>query len=134
MIRFNEISLFGSSLVDKYEVIPQPKGPRIVDDSHFQPLSEAVKQLSKTSPLDKGVIEGYYDFPDGRDDGRKVAVARLRPEIVELSTELRKQNEEIKKGIRKAQKIAEDNATIQAMISKNKTAVNKTTETRDNNA
>lgn len=119
MKRFDKISLFGSKLVDNYEVPVQVVGPRIVDDTNFIPMSEAVKQLSKTGNLTKGVIEGYYDFPDGRDDGRKVDVARMRPEIVELSVEARKKAEKLKQDLKeataKAKKAAADKAFFESL-------------------
>ena len=113
MKRFKCISVFGSTFDSEYTVPVCPVGERIVDDSKFIPMSEAVKQLSKMPPLSSGVIEGYYDFPDGRDDGRKVNVARMRPEIIELSVDIRKQNEQLKKDLKKAQKIAEDKAMFE---------------------
>lgn len=126
MKRFNNISLFGSSLKDMDPVKGQPVGERIVDDSHFIPMSEAVKQLSKSMTLDKGVIDGFYDFPDGRDDGRKVDVARLRPEIVELSTEVRKKQKQLKEELAKATKKAQDEAFFNSLKSSNSQKQNQT--------
>lgn len=126
MKRFKNISLFGSSLIEMEPVKGQPVGERIVDDSHFIPMSEAVKQLSKSMPLDKGVIDGFYDFPDGRDDGRKVDVARLRPEIVELSTEVRKNQEKLKKELAKATKKAQDEAFFNSLKASVKQPNNET--------
>lgn len=115
MKRFERISLYGSDFVD-YVPPLQEVGKYIVDDSNFIPMSETVKQLSKIQPLSKGVIEGVYDFPDGRDDGRKVEVARLRPEIVELSTEARNQQAKIKKQLKKEAQIAKDNVNLKALM------------------
>lgn len=117
MKRFKRISVLGSTFDSEYTVPVCPVGERIVDDSKFIPMSEAVKQLSKMPPMAKGVIEGYYDFIDGRDDGRKVNVARMRPEIVELSVEVRNQQEQLKKDLKKAQKIAEDKAMFESFKS-----------------
>lgn len=116
MERFEKISLFGSKIVDSYEVPVQVVGPRIVDDTNFIPMSEAVKQLSKTGNLSKGVIEGFYDFPDGVDNGLKVDVARMRPEIVELSTEARKKAEKLKKDLKTAQAKANKAAADKAFF------------------
>lgn len=107
MRRFKNISLFGSSLYD-YEPPKQKNGPFIVDDSSFIPMSEAVKQLSRTNPLGTGYIEGAYDFPDGIDTGMHVPVARMRPELPELSQEAYAQNKQLRKDVAKAQKIAKD--------------------------
>ena len=129
MIRFENISLFGSKLVDEYVVPVQVVGPRIVDDTNFIPMSEAVKQLSKTGNLTKGVIEGYYDFPDGRDDGRKVDVARLRPEIVELSVSAREKAQKLKEDLKtataKAKKAAADKAFFDSLKVKKEESVKK---------
>lgn len=120
MKRFQYISVFGSPLKTMEKIPVQEPGPRIVDDSRFIPMSEAIKTLSKSMPLDKGVIEGYYDFPDGKDDGRKVDVARLRPEIVELSTEVRKNQDKLKKDLAKATKKAQDEAFYASLNQKEK--------------
>lgn len=129
MKRFEKISLFGSKLVDEYEIPVQVVGPRIVDDSNFIPMSEAVKQLSKTGNLTRGVIEGFYDFPDGRDDGRKVDVARMRPEIVELSVAARekanKLKEDLKNATAKAKKAAADKAFFDSLKVKKQENVTK---------
>lgn len=119
MKRFKKISVFGSTFDSEYIVPECPVGTRIVDDSKFIPMSEAVKQLSKIPPMASGVIEGYYDFPDGRDDGRKVNVARMRPEIVELSVDIRKKQEQLKKDLKKAEKIASDNAFLKSLQTEN---------------
>lgn len=123
MKRFKCISIFGSTYDSEYKVPECPKGNRIVDDSKFIPMSEAVKQMSKLPPMAQGVIDGYYDFPDGKDDGRKVNVARMKPEIVELSVDVRKQQEQLKKDLKKAQRIAEDKAMFESFKIKPKEIV-----------
>lgn len=46
-----------------------------VDDSSFVPMSEAVKRVTGGT-LSKEQISAMYDFPDGKDTGRKIPVDR----------------------------------------------------------
>lgn len=108
MKRFKEISVFGSTLKEYDVPIWNKETKRIVDDSHFIPMSEAVKQLSKTNPLSNGVIEAVYDFPDGHDTGMKPPVARLKPDLAVLSQTVREQNKRHAKDLKKAMEKATD--------------------------
>lgn len=117
MKRFVTISVFGSKTKDFDIPTWNKKTKRIVDDSHFIPMSEAVKQLSKTSPLSQGVIDVIYDFPDGKDTGMKPPVARLRPDLAVLSQEVRAQNEQLSKDVSKAQQKAKDKAIMDSFKS-----------------
>lgn len=117
MKRFNAISLYGSDFTN-YELPKYEQGEFIVDDSNFIPMSEAIKSLSKTLPLAQGTVEAVYDFPDGVDDGRKVDVARMRPEIVELSVETRKANKKLGKALAEAEQRARDTENINSFTKK----------------
>lgn len=63
----------------KEEVYTMPvtkKTPYIVDDSHFTPMAEAIKQLSGSRPLTDEEVKACYDFKDGKDNGMKIGVTR----------------------------------------------------------
>lgn len=125
MKRFKSISIFGSTLEEVK--IPTWNKPtkRFVDDSHFIPMSEAVKQLSKTSPLSNGVIETIYDFPDGKDTGMKPPVARLRPDLAVLSQTVREQNKAHEKALKKAVEKATDERFYQELANTSEPVSNK---------
>ena len=76
---------------------PQPKtSPYIVDDSYFQPVAEALKNL-KNGSLTSTEIQTYYDFPNGRDDGSSVPINRRHDmkDITEISNAIISEAKEI---------------------------------------
>lgn len=109
MKRFKTINpLLGSSLVD-FELTPEPIGEYCVDDSHFVPISEAVKSL--TGNVGDLASQFNFDYKDGKDTGFKVPVDRthrLDP-LVDTAMSLRENIEESsKKALKKAQQKALD--------------------------
>lgn len=107
MKRFKTInSLLGSSLVD-FELTPEPIGKYCVDDSHFVPISEAVKSL--TGNVGDLTSQFNFDYKDGKDTGFKVPVDRthrLDP-LVDTAVSLR---DSIKDSSEKALKKARQKA------------------------
>lgn len=76
---------------------PQPKKtPFIVDDSFFQPVAEALKNL-KNGGLSSSEVQTYYDFPNGRDDGSAVPINRRHDmkDITEISNAIISEAKEI---------------------------------------
>lgn len=74
--RLSTINLVGEVNVISYELPKTKKTPYIVDDSHFCPISEALKQLNHSAPISDSEIESCFDFPDGKDDGRGIPFQR----------------------------------------------------------
>lgn len=91
--------LSGSSLYDDFVPVSQG-GDYIVDDSHFVPMSEAVKQLG-SSVATSDVISKSYDFVDGRDTGIKVPVDRLHDvkDLAELSVAVRNRSKDLSESL-----------------------------------
>lgn len=79
MYRFNGIAFFPSDMrvVDCVAdpVASKQYGDYVVDDSSFVPMSEAVKRVTGGT-LSQAEIKQMYDFPDGKDTGRKIPVDR----------------------------------------------------------
>ena len=82
-------------------------GKYCVDDSNFQPISEALKTLNGRRPLTDPEIQAHFDFADGKDDGREAPLERRFNDITELSTDIRKKQGEIKDKIEEARYYAE---------------------------
>lgn len=97
-------SIEGSKIFD-YKFKEYEKGPYVCDRSRFIPVSELAKSVRSESI---GAADlGRYDFPDGRDDGRDVPIARRRPELAEMSVEVRRQQKEVAGKIEDAKRISE---------------------------
>lgn len=97
-------SIEGSKTFD-YKFKDYEKGPYMCDRSRFIPVSELAKSVRNESI---GAADlGRYDFPDGRDDGRDVPIARRRPELAEMSVEVRRQQKEVAGKIEDAKRMAE---------------------------
>lgn len=91
-------------------------GEYIVDDSNFVPMSEALKQLDRLPPASGSVLDGYYDFPKGKDDGRRVPALRDLHEyndIAEISSVINEQVSEIRSKAKKIQENIESEKKIQ---------------------
>lgn len=93
--------LEGSSTYDYLE--PDfVKGDYVVDRTHFTPVSELAKSVVGQSI---GMTDlSRYDFADGQDNGMQVPVARRRPELAEMSVDVKRQQKKVKDKI--AQSVA----------------------------
>lgn len=88
-------------------------GEFVVDDSCFCPTSEAIKQLGRISDPSSGQLAEVYDFPNGRDNGKKLPITRRRDfnDLAEYSQEIREQTDKMNKEILKGQiEVAEKEA------------------------
>lgn len=105
MKRYYTIDVIEGSNTFDYKFEEYEKGPYVCDRSRFIPVSELAKSVRNESI---GATDlGRYDFPDGIDDGREVPVARRRPELAEMSVEVRRQQKEVADKIETAKKVAE---------------------------
>lgn len=105
MKRFDTISTLGECKIIDYKLSEYEKGKYIVDKSHFTPVSELVKSVVGQS-IGKSDLS-RYDFADGTDNGMEVPVARRRPELAEMSVDVRNQQKKVKEQVETAQKVAE---------------------------
>lgn len=78
-------------------------GEYVVDDSHFVPMSEAVKRVTGGT-LSPQEVRAMYDFSDGKDTGKKIPVDRSHrfTDLAEISVEARKTAEKVKQGLKEA--------------------------------
>lgn len=114
--RFITINVLnGSSLYDDFVPVSQG-GDYIVDDSHFVPMAEAVKNLKDSAVATSDVIAKSYDFVDGKDTGIKVPVDRLHDvkDIAELSVAVRNRSKDLNKSLEQESY----NSKIQSIINK----------------
>mgnify|MGYP000043899068 CR=1 FL=1 len=106
MKRFDTICNLGDQSLVDYEIPDVEFGESITDDSFFVPTAEALKTASGV--LSEDEVRRYYDFPDGKDTGIVVPLARKKGvDIAELSTDVRRQQDEIVSVVNKAKKEAE---------------------------
>lgn len=109
MKRYETInSIVGSKLVN-YEIPDEPIGDYCVDDSHFVPISEAVKSI--TGSAGDLTQEFNFDYKDGKDTGFKVPVDRTHrlDALVDTVTALRQNvKDSSEKALKKAQQKALD--------------------------
>lgn len=111
MKRFVTISPFGQSTFD-YELPPDEFGESVTDDSYFVPSSEAIKGLSGV--LTEKEVQMYYDFPDGKDTGQEVPLARKQGvDISEVSTDIRARQDKLKKQVKDAKEREDFNRSLQ---------------------
>lgn len=102
MIKVKRLSsidvLHGSSVCD-YVLPTNKRGSYIVDDSHFCPMSEAVKQLANSRPLTDEEIAACYDFTNGMDNGMQIPIQRMAgvADITEITTAITEQTRDIAK-------------------------------------
>lgn len=101
MKRYDTIHVLGNCEIVDYEENDYVVGNYISDKSHFTPVSELAKSVIGQS-IGKTDL-ARYDFADGTDNGMKVPVSRRRPELAEMSVEVRKQQKEVRKKIEDAQ-------------------------------
>lgn len=85
----------------------------IADMSSFIPNSELMRKATREGAMG----EGLYDFPNGKDNGMKVPVARIKgADIAEISEAIREEQGEVKTKISEAQKEAEAKARAKASL------------------
>lgn len=117
MIKVKRLStidvLHGSSVCD-YELPTNKRGSYIVDDSHFCPMSEAVKQLANSRPLTDEEIAQCYDFTNGFDNGMQIPVQRMAgiADITEMTEAITSQARDIAKKL----EVAKDKKSYQDKI------------------
>lgn len=94
----------------------------IADMSSYVPNKEIMRKAAT------GQINGQalYDFQDGKDDGRKVPVSRIKgKDIAELSEEIKKQQDSVKNKITEAQEKAEEEARAKQSLEAYKSAISE---------
>lgn len=104
MFRYQTIFSIGKKKFIDYEAPKYEKGKYIVDKSHFTPESELAKSVIGQS-IGKTDL-ARYDFVDGTDNGMSVPVARRRPELAELSVDVKRQQKAIKDKLETALEVA----------------------------
>lgn len=94
------------------EIIDAPKFTKdmsrsLTDKTNYVSDSEAIKRLTLqgSQPLTNPQLKAFYDFADGHDTGMKLPVTRFKGvDIAEVSTEIKKETENIKEALEKEQK------------------------------
>lgn len=100
MVRFNCISSLPAVMKTiEFEQPVKHFDESIVDKSCFTPLSEQLKTLT---PMTTSERDQHFDFPDGKDDGRKAPRPR-GADIAEISTDIREKQAIVKQEIEKAE-------------------------------
>lgn len=94
MKRYDTIHSLGNCKVVDFELPEYETGSYISDKSHFTPVSELAKSVVGQS-IGKTDLS-RYDFADGTDNGMTLPVARRRPELAELSVDVKRQQAAIK--------------------------------------
>lgn len=97
----------------------------ITDKSSFIPNAQLMRKA-----LQEGAnTQALYDFTDGKDDGRKVPVARIKgADIAEISEEIKKEQKKIKGKIEEAEANAKAEAEAQAQAQASLEAYKKALE------
>lgn len=113
--RFNTINVLLGSKLETVDIPDYDKGAYIVDRSKFTPVSELAKSVIGQS-IGKTDLS-RYDFADGKDNGMSVPVARRRPELAELSVDVRRQQEHVKQAVGELQKYQEFKKLTQGEVS-----------------
>lgn len=102
--RLFTINTMHGSATEEYTFPKVEETPYIVDDSHFCPMSEAVKQLANSRPLTDEEISACYDFTNGMDNGMQIPITRLAgiADITEMTGNITAQTREIAEKLQKA--------------------------------
>lgn len=118
--RLSTISLVCQNKIVDSELPSTPDSKFIVDDSHFCPMSEAVKQLSKITPVTADEVQMYYDFPSGRDNGKQVPFERSASysDITELSNSIIEDTKNMAETMEKERKKQERSAQLNNILNK----------------
>lgn len=107
MKRFETIDWLNGSKIIDYELPVIEFEESITDKSHFIPMAESVKRLS-VGPVSSDTIAVMYDFPDGKDTGMNVPIARKKGvDIAEVSNEIRMSQAKIKEQLKEGKKRAD---------------------------
>lgn len=94
MKRYDTIHSLGNCKAIDFELSEYVIGSYISDKSHFTPVSELAKSVVGQS-IGKTDLS-RYDFADGTDNGMTLPVARRRPELAELSVDVKRQQAKVK--------------------------------------
>lgn len=113
MKRYDTIHSLGDCQIVDFELSEYKKGPYISDRSHFTPVSELAKSVVGQS-IGKTDLS-RYDFADGVDNGMDVPLARRRPELAEMSVDVRRQQRKVKDKLSEAQRLAKIQKDAQAL-------------------
>lgn len=97
MKRYDTIHSLGNCKLVDFELSEYVTGNYISDKSHFTPVSELAKSVVGQS-IGKTDL-ARYDFADGTDNGMTLPVARRRPELAELSVDVRRQQSKVKESV-----------------------------------
>lgn len=115
--RWNTSAWYAEQKKIKYDETAINKGSdsckSITDKSSFVPNAEIMKKARQ------GIINGQavYDFQNGKDNGMKVPVSRIKGlDIAELSETIIKQQEDVKDKMSEAQAKAEAQAQAEASL------------------
>lgn len=120
------------------EIIDAPKiikdmSRSVTDKTNYISDSEAIKRLTLqgSQPLTNPQLRAFYDFADGKDTGMKLPVTRLKGvDIAEVSTEIKKETENIKEALEKERK---KKALYESLKDTTTTTATTTTETASKN-
>lgn len=97
MKRYDTIHALGNCDSVDFELPEYVVGKYISDKSHFTPVSELAKSVVGQS-IGKTDL-ARYDFADGIDNGMSLPLARRRPELAELSVDVKRQQSEVKENL-----------------------------------
>lgn len=97
MKRYDTIHSLGNCKEVDFELSEYVTGKYISDKSHFTPVSELAKSVVGQSIGKTDLTR--YDFADGTDNGMTLPVARRRPELAELSVDVKRQQAKVKETI-----------------------------------
>lgn len=118
MKTFSTVNSFGSLELVDFVPVKKDMSKSIVDRTNFIPDSEAIKRLVSARSFTAPELKALYDFPDGKDDGRKIPVARMKGvDIAELSQELKNEFSGMEKAAKKAQKRKDQEARLNELSS-----------------
>lgn len=103
MSKYNTLSTIGMAseiktiVRDSKDDFVHITAPYVVDDSKFCPTKNALENL-KGQVLSDEQIAQAFDFPDGKDNGASLPIARGRyADITEVEAELKQTNDSLKK-------------------------------------
>lgn len=120
MKRYDTIHSLGDCRIVDFELPEYKNGDYIADRSHFTPVSELAKSVVGQS-IGKTDL-ARYDFADGVDNGMDVPLARRRPELAEMSVDVRRQQRKVKEKLSEAERIAKLQSEAEAVYASKKVA------------
>lgn len=107
----------GKSNIINYELPCFPKDIKeVVDMDAFQPINEAIKQLTGKRELTGDEVKQYYDFASGHDKGASIPFNRSAEnlDLAMLTEHIRTEQNKIKTEIDEKQQEAKWRAEIEA--------------------